>query len=636
MTTSTRYCMYPPLADSALGDLLGFLAGEDDFVFLETTRANDTDHRSLLFRQPVARLRFRGGDDVDDFFRQVAAYQAQGCYLAGWFAYEFGYLLEPALAGNGAPAGQELLADLGVYAEPHIYDHRRGSFSGAGPWPVGDARPQDGYGLDNLRLNLNRNDYLAAIARIKQYIEAGDTYQVNFTLKLLFDFTGSAEFFYQALRRSQSVAHGAYFRSGDQRLLSFSPELFFRKEGDRCSVRPMKGTMHRGRTCAEDAANGEWLRNDVKNRSENVMIVDLLRNDLGRVCRMGSVRTDSLFDVETYESLHQMTSSIHGRLRPEVGLAELFRALFPCGSVTGAPKIRTMEIIREQEAAPRGVYTGAIGYLAPNGDAAFSVPIRTVVLAGSHGEMGIGSGVVYDSDPDGEWEECQLKGRFLTDPRPSFLLIETLLRPRGEDYWLLDLHLARLALSAAFFGYPFSRSATEKRLAAEPCGEATTAAQRVRVTLAKDGSLDVVAVPCAMPKVLDFSPPVESGELPKVIFSPEAVDSQSIYLYHKTSRRELYDTERQRAVAAGYFEVLFVNERGEVTEGAITNIFIRKDGRLLTPRVECGLLDGVFRQYLLRTGPEPVVEAVLGKEDLQTAEAIYVGNSVRGLVQVSL
>lgn len=629
--------MYPPLSDSLLRGVLNLLAGEDDFVFLETTRANDTDHYSLLFRKPLERLQFRAGDDVATFFDRIAGHQEQGCYLAGWFAYEFGYLLEPVLAGNRQAEGRQLLVELGVYNEPHIYDHRSGSFSGAGPWGAGDGGPQGRYRLDNLRLNMDRDRYLAAITAIKQYIEAGDTYQVNFTLKLLFDFVGSAEAFYETLRRSQSVAHSAYLRSGEHRLLSFSPELFFRKSGERCSVRPMKGTVQRGRTCEEDAAQGEWLRNDIKNRSENVMIVDLLRNDLGRVCRMGSVQTDSLFDLETYESLHQMTSAIQGRLRPEVGLAELFRALFPCGSVTGAPKIRTMEIIRELELAPRGVYTGAIGYLAPNGDAAFSVPIRTVALEGQQGEMGIGSGVVYDSDPVGEWEECKLKGHFLTAPRPPFLLIETLLRSPEEGYRLLDLHLDRLARSAAFFGYPFTRTEAAELLAAEPWREADGGAERVRLTLAKDGAMAVTATACAMPQPFNSAPPAAVGELPKILFSPEAVDSQSVYLYHKTTRRELYDAERQRAVAAGYYEVVFVNERGEVSEGAITNIFVRKEGRLLTPKVACGLLAGVLRQYLLRgDGGEPVVEAVLTREDLQTAEAIYVGNSVRGLVQVSL
>ncbi|MDH4320015.1 MAG: aminodeoxychorismate synthase component I, partial [Desulfobulbaceae bacterium] len=536
--------MYPPLSDTALHDLLAYLAGADDFVFLETTRAGGADHQSLLFHEPLDRLCFRAGDDVADFFRQVTAHRERGRYLAGWFAYEFGYLLEPVLAGSVPTAGQEVLAELGVYGEPHVFDHQRRSFTGAGPWPGGGGQREIGYRLDHLRLNLEREDYLAAIARIKQYIEAGDTYQVNFTLKLLFDFAGSAEAFYVALRRNQSVGHGAYLRHGDRRVLSFSPELFFRKDGEVCTVRPMKGTVRRGRTCAEDGANGAWLRGDIKNRSENVMIVDLLRNDLGRVCRMGSVQVDSLFDVETYESLHQMTSTIHGRLRPEAGLAELFRALFPCGSVTGAPKIRTMEIIRELETAPRGVYTGAIGYLAPNGDAAFSVPIRTVALCGEKGEMGIGSGVVYDSDPVGEWEECRLKGRFLTEPRPPFLLIETLLQSFADGYWLLDLHLDRLAGAAGFFGYPFSRSAVRERLAAVPWGKDGEAAQRVRLTLAKDGTLEVAAVPCALPQGIGFGEPDSSGPLPQICISAQAVDSRNVFLYHKTTRRELFDAER--------------------------------------------------------------------------------------------
>ncbi len=630
--------MYPPLADPELQSLLAFLAREEVFAFFETTRARDGEARSLLFRRPEAVLRCASTDQAADFFAKAAQWLEKGFYLAGWFAYEFGYLLEPALAGLVWPGPPLVLAELGVYRQPHIYDHSLGRFAGAGPWPTVDqtAQPANGHRLERLRLNLEREAYLDAIARIKAYIAAGDTYQVNYTLKLLFDFAGSPESLYQTLRRNQSVAYGAYLRNGARRILSFSPELFFRKRGGVCTVRPMKGTARRGRTCEEDEQIAAWLGADLKNRSENVMIVDLLRNDLGRIATMGSVRTDRLFEVETYESLHQMTSTISGQLRPGLGLAELFGALFPCGSVTGAPKIRTMEIIRELEKMPRGVYTGAIGYLAPGGDAAFSVPIRTVALDGEKGEMGIGSGVVYDSDPAGEWEECRLKGRFLTEPQPPFLLIETLLRSPADGYWLLDLHLDRLAGAAGFFGYPFSRSAVRERLQAEPWGEPPASAQRVRLTLAKDGALEVVAVPCELPRRIGFVEAEATGALPKIIISAQPVDSQNVFLYHKTSRREWYDDERRQAVAAGFFEVVFVNERGEITEGAITNLFVRKDGRLLTPRVECGLLDGVFRQYLLRESPEPVSEAVLTPADLRTAEAIYVGNSVRGLVRVSL
>lgn len=627
--------MYPPLSDNALRGLLDLLAGEDNFVFLETTRANDVDHLSLLFRKPVANLSFRNGDDVDLFFSRIADYQDQGFYLAGWFAYEFGMELDKALAG-GKVTGNELLADLGVYEGPHIYDHRRKAFTGAGQWPTNGRRGEAGYRLENLRLNLQQEEYLEAMAAIKRYIEAGDTYQVNYTLKMLFDFEGSVEALYETLRRNQSVGHGAFLRKGAKQILSFSPELFFRKSGDRCTARPMKGTVRRGRTCEEDAAICQWLRNDIKNRSENVMIVDLLRNDLGRVCRMGTIDADSLFDVETYESLHQMTSAIHGSLRPEVGVAELFRALFPCGSVTGAPKIRTMEIIRELEAAPRGVYTGAIGYFAPNGDAVFSVPIRTVALDGNKGEMGIGSGVVYDSDPQGEWEECKLKGRFLTDPRPPFELIETLLRKPGEGYWLLDYHLERLERSAEFFGCPFLRDEAENMLADWPWQDKNSP-QRVRLTLAKDGTMTITAADCGLPGAISFAQAAKAGELPAICLCERPTDSQSVYLYHKTTNRDFYNREREQAVAAGCFDAVFINERGELTEGAITNIFVRKDGKIVTPPVTSGLLDGVFRRFLLEGGGGgPVFEEVLTARDLEDAEEIYLGNSVRGLIRVRL
>ncbi len=631
--------MYPPLSDAALTALLGHLAGEDAFVFLETTRARENEARSLLFRRPVSFLRCTSTDDPAAFLDRAEELLSQGQYLAGWFAYEFGYLQEPALAPAVWPGPPVLLAELGVYDEPHVFDHAHGIFAGAGPWPGAGAAvdPPPSHHLANLRLNQTREAYLAAIARIKEYIAAGDTYQVNYTLKLLFDFGGSAESLYHALRRNQSVAYGAYLRHGDRRILSFSPELFFRRAGETCTVRPMKGTAHRGRTVEEDGRIAAWLCQDTKNRSENVMIVDLLRNDLGRVSTLGSVVADSLFDVETYESLHQMTSTVHGRLRPGLTLAELFAALFPCGSVTGAPKIRTMEIIRELEFEPRGVYTGAIGFLAPDGEAVFNVPIRTVMIDGSRGEMGIGSGVVFDSDPDGEWEECRLKGRFLTEPRPPFELIETLLWRPTDGYWLLERHLGRLARSAAFFGHACDPAAVTARLARAAQGFDPALPHRVRLTLAKDGTVVVAATPCELPRVTDFATlSSATTPLPRVVISPRATDCRSVYLYHKTTCRSLYDEERQRATAQGFFEVLFANEQGELTEGTITNLFVRKDGRVLTPPVSCGLLDGVLRQQLMASGAEPVTEAVLRREDLAAAEAVFVGNSVRGLVRVEV
>lgn len=636
------------LSEQQLGALLAFLAGEESFVFLESARITPENHRSFLFAKPLEHLVCYPADDPEDFFRQAQDRLQQGYYLAGWFAYELGYLLEPALAEvfrssiSGSQAGP--LAELGVFPAPYAFDHLSGTFAGTGPWTVkevrekapGSARQQ--FAIKNLRLNQDRDDYIDRIKAVKSYIEAGDTYQVNYTLKLAFDFSGSAEDLYRVLRRNQHVSYGALIKNGARRILSFSPELFFMKQDDTLTVRPMKGTIRRGRTLAEDREYAHFLKHDIKNRSENVMIVDLLRNDLGRLSPLngtGGVAVKSLFDVETYETLHQMTSTVQGKIRPDTPLAEMFRALFPCGSVTGAPKIRTMEIIRELEKEDRGVYTGAIGYLAPTGEAAFNVPIRTVVLDGKRGEMGIGSGIVWDSDPVSEWEECRLKGRFLTDPVPEFRLIETLLWQPDKGYWLLGPHLDRLAESAAYFGFPHDRDMVEKRLADEAASFVNEQGRRVRLTLAKDGSIDISSSECPA-EISDVPEQGETAELPQVRFSDQRTDSLSPYLYHKTTVRELYDREREKAARDGFFEVLFVNEKDEVTEGSFTSVFIRKDGIFYTPPIDCGLLPGIFRSYFLAANPDQVKEKILTREDLETAEEVYVANSVRGLVRVGL
>lgn len=624
-----------PLTDETLARIMATAATED-CVFLETSRVTAQESRSYFFHNPVAHLACHAHDDPARFFQQAEDLLAEGLYLAGWLGYEFGYLLEPSLAKRIHPDPRKPLARLGVFRAPLIFDHNTGEFLPAA-WPdPPPAQISTAYRIANLRPNLTQTDYTAALARIKAYIESGDTYQVNFTLKLLFDFDGSPEALYQALRRNQSVSFGAYLRSGTQRLLSFSPELFFKRTGEQCLVRPMKGTIQRGPYPAEDARLAQFLQADEKNRSENVMIVDLLRNDLGRVCTPGTVTTQSLFDIETYETLHQMTSTITGHLPRETKIESLFRALFPCGSVTGAPKIRTMEIIHELESGPRGVYTGAIGFIAPTGEATFNVPIRTIELNGSKGEMGIGSGIIHESEPEQEWRECLLKGRFLSDPAPAFSLIETLLWQPGSGYWLLSEHLERLAASAAYFRYPFSRPELMIRLERLAL-DFGASPMRVRLTLAKNGRMELAANPCPAPAAITW-PARQAGrsELPRVIFSSEATDPGSPWLFHKTTLRELYDTERQRALAAGFYEVLFINTRGEVTEGSITNIFIQQQDTLLTPPMECGLLPGVFRRYLLEHAPLPVREAILTRRDLERAGALFVGNSVRGLVQVRL
>jgi para-aminobenzoate synthetase / 4-amino-4-deoxychorismate lyase len=353
-----------------------------------------------------------------------------------------------------------------------------------------------------------------------------------------------------------------------------------------------------------------------------------MRNDLGRVAETGSVAVTDMFTVETYQTLHQMTSGVRARLRPGIGTVELLRHVFPCGSVTGAPKIRAMEIIRALEDAPRGVYTGAIGVLAPDGAVDLNVAIRTLFVDGDGtGEMGIGSGIVHDSDGAAEYEECLLKAAFLTDADAPFELIETLRWERGAGYWLLDAHIARLAASAAYFGYSCDAEAVQAALE-EKAAAFEVPLQRVRLTLGADGRLEITAAVLA---------PAAADAILRCIVAPERTASTDRFLYHKTTRRQLYDGTRTRLAAeTGCDEVLFTNERGELTEGSFTNLFIERDGRLLTPPVSCGLLDGTLRRALLADPSRAVEEAVLYPEDLAAADGVYLGNSLRGLVRAQV
>ncbi len=554
-----------------------------------------------------------------------------GCSRRNW----------PAKKGIQTPTSR-FLADLGVYSTPRCFDH----VTGEGDFPSClDKAASDGWEIAGLQPNVGHREYLQAIRKLHEYIAAGDTYQVNYTLKLLFRWHGSAEALYRDLRHNQTVPYGAYIRRGGERILSFSPELFFRRDGSGLVVRPMKGTARRGRNPAEDDQLRQGLREDGKNRSENVMIVDLLRNDLARLMHStggGEVWVSSLFDVETYESLLQMTSTVRARASegggsPDLRLFDLFHALFPCGSVTGAPKIRTMEIIAELEKEERGVYTGAIGYLAPDGHAVFSVPIRTVVLRGDHGEMGIGSGIIHDSDAEQEWRECLLKGRFLSHCRPGFELLETMLWQPDSGYWLLEEHLARMAGSAREmrFSWPESRIRLDLQKAAEAF---PPQCMRVRLTLAKDGASAIAVQPCDPPGPLRLPPypPAAEGDLPEVGFSRQVTAGAFPWLRHKTTRREIYDEEFRAARDKGLYDVLLRNDKGEVTEGCITNIVIYADGVYKTPPLSCGLLPGVMRQQLLQDTERPVRECRLSVADVQAAEAIYLCNSVRGLVRVAL
>ena len=392
-------------------------------------------------------------------------------------------------------------------------------------------------------------------------------------------------------------------------------------------MRPMKGTAFRGRTREEDEVHAQELRESSKERSENLMIVDMIRSDLGKICDLGSVRVVQPLQVERYETLLQMTSTVTGHIRAGTGIVDIFGATFPSGSVTGAPKVRTMQIIHELEKEPRGIYTGAIGFISSD-ESVFNVAIRTacIDLRRSRIEMGVGSGILYEADAVREYQECELKGKFLIDSPQEFQLLETILWTPNTGFCRLELHLDRLLQSADYFLFSVKRETIESVLQLQESSfPAAEVAQRVRLLVNRYGDVDI------------HSTPLESlQELPRIRFAESRTDSSDRFLFHKTTWRSLYDEELRNAREEGYFDLIFRNERDEITEGAISNIFLVRRGIYFTPPIPCGLLAGTFRRHLLETRPFPIEERVLHEEDLRLADAIYLSNAIRGLLRVVL
>ena len=560
--------------------------------------------RTLLFSDPEGVIVARGSEEVAGALERIDAALAAGKHLAGYLAYDAGISLDKPIQSRHAPTVPVIW--LGVY-------------SGFAEVDLGELERDSAVDIGKVRLNVAEEEYLACVDRIRDYIAAGDVYQVNYTVKLLFEHTKPAWQLFARLRRAHPVGYSAFIDTGEAQAVSISPELFLRREGDAILTRPMKGTARRGRWYEEDVEAAEQLAADSKNRAENIMIVDLMRNDIGRVCEMGGVSVPRVFHIERYPSLFQMTSDVHGRLREGVAASELLRAVFPPGSITGAPKIRAMEIIDQLEHESRGVYCGCIGYLGPS-DWLLNVAIRTVVQRGEHCEMGIGSGIVADSDPASEFAETLLKGRFLDAEAIDFELLETLLYMPESGYHLLAEHIERMRRSAEYFGWGFPEEAVRDALdgvAVEASGTV-----RVRLLLGRDGSCQCEWAAMDAPPDADV----------KLLLVEREVDPSDVFLYHKTTRREAYDAELHEARERGFFDALHVNTRGELTEGSITNILLELDGEWFTPPMESGLLPGIWRARVLAEGKAR--ERVLTLDDLRRATRVIAGNSVRGAMRV--
>ncbi len=546
--------------------------------------------KQFVFREPESLITAARREDLPAAFAKIETAQSEGKWLAGFLSYELGYALEPHFE---PPTGS--LINLGVFSSPSHHP------------PADWLYTRDVQTLD-FQPDWGEADYLTRFDKVQKYLRAGDCYQVNLTFPMRAESSASAAQIYAAFRQRQPGRYGSVVSLGGPDVVSFSPELFFQREGQKMRMRPMKGTRPRAVDPEEDKRLLSDMQAEPKSRAENLMIVDLLRNDLSRLCVPGSVEVPELFALETYPTLHQMTSQVTGTLRDDVTWPDILQSLFPCGSVTGAPKIRAMEIIRELEASSRDAYCGSVGYIAPNGDASFSVAIRTIQMQDGHLRYDVGSGVVLDSDGPDEYRECLLKSQIFNPQTEG--VIETFRRlpngkiPRG------DLHEARLKTQIG------SKAASAiKRVK----GIKSDLDAHIRI-VARDEEIDPHIVPFA-----DLQTPLWLG-LSRYPLTPEVQETQ-----YKTTARDFYDGERARVKALiGSDEVIFVNENGELCEGSFTSLFIKSKKSLLTPDLSCGLLPGVLRQDLINSGQAREVKLTL--KDIKTADAIYVGNSLRGLM----
>lgn len=556
----------------------------------------DADGGWLAFERPLAVIATDRHDQVAATIARAEVLALErGAYAVGIVTYEAGgaWGLPVRAAAPGLP-----LAWFGLYD--------------AGRVTKADEPPRtSGYRVAGLKPSVDRAAFDRAFARVRHHLADGDTYQVNYTFTMDGTFEGAASGLFADLVAAQHARYGAFVDLGRHAVCSASPELFFARQGHVITTRPMKGTVRRGRTTLEDEVQRTSLASSPKQRAENVMIVDMMRNDLGRIAQVGSVAVPRLFDVERYPNVWQMTSVV--KARTSARLSDIFGALHPSASVTGAPKIRTMAILRDLEPHPRGVYTGAVGFVAPDGSARFNVAIRTALVDRAVGavQFGIGSGLVWDSEAGEEYDECLLKGSILASPLPEFELLETLRWRPGEGFWLLDRHLTRLADSAAFFDRPMDAHRVRIALHADVAGASEPL--RVRLLVGPRGDVRV-----------EHQSLIVSDAPVRLRLSTAPVDRSNVFLFHKTTARQAYDHAR----LPDCDDTLLWNREGEVTEATTANVIVEVDGDIVTPPIECGLLAGTCRADLLAQGV--VRERKVTIPELRRAGRMWVTNAVHG------
>ena len=561
---------------------------------------------SYFFEKPVKSISLKTIKDINNSLKNFNRKKILGYSLID---YEAGYALERSLNKyfrKGEDVSLVNLFDAKDVKKHNSKDIEFGKFD------------NQKFKISNYKLNTGKKEYIKNIHKIKDYLKRGDTYQVNYTVKSNFDFSGDYISFFKLLLFNQSAKYSAFINLGDKILISFSPELFFSIENNKVTTIPMKGTLKRGTNNEEDKKNSKSLKNSAKDKAENVMIVDLLRNDVGRICEFGSVKVNGLFSVEKYESLFQMVSKVTGKLKDEISIGDIIKNIFPCGSVTGAPKIRTMEIIKEIEKEERGIYTGVIGIIE-NEKAAFNVAIRTLEIDKKTGKgtMGLGSGIVIDSSPGKEYEEVKLKGNFLKEPQKYFELFETILIENGKiKDW--DKHLLRMKRAAVYFLFSFNEDRLAELELKIKNRIQNEKSYRLKLILNKYGKINY-----------DLSEFVRPKGKVKIVLSRKRTDPNNTFQYFKTTNRKLYNNEHKKKQNQDFFDVIFLNEKGELSEGAISNIFIKIKGNWFTPKIESGILNGIERGKLLKENSN-IKEAVITLDDLFNAENIMLTNSLKG------
>ena len=566
---------------------------------------------SYLFLKPKEIVTIKSLRNLDEKLNRIDDLIADGFAGYSLMNYEAGYLFEKTL--HKFLPKNETLIQFFFYDKKNVQTIKSNKI-------LFDSFEK--FKIKNFKLNTSKNEFIKSISKIKSYIEEGDTYQVNFTVKGKFDFEGSYSSLFNNLVFNQSAQYIAVINNNGKIIISLSPELFFEVKGRKIRSKPMKGTARRGIDHSNDELIKYELERSEKNRAENVMIVDLIRNDLGRISEFGSVKVKDLFEVEKYESVYQMVSTVESNLKKNVRLSDVLRNIYPCGSITGAPKIRTMEIINELEKENRGIYTGSNG-LIQKSKITFNVTIRTLSIdkKSGNGEIGLGSGIVWDSIAEEEYEETKLKGKFLTESNKPFEIFETMLAKNGKIF-LLDEHIARMEQTADYFLFCFDR----KKILSELnriIKQIKRNNYRLRIALNKSGKLS---------HTISLVPPLLNEV--KVIISKNKIDSQNRFQYYKTTNRDLYDKEYKKYSELGFFDVIYFNEHEELAEGSITNIFIYKNDVISTPLLTAGILPGVYRKNFLKCNPA-IRESKLHLGDLLEVDKILLTNSVREEVVVN-